>query len=59
MAWHLATYLDADDLLDKLAFYLKREDLREQIAAAGRTEVLEKHTYRHRMERACCVRPRR
>ena len=22
-------------LLDKLAFYLKREDLREQIAAAG------------------------
>ena len=28
-----------------------REALREQIAAAGRAEAIEKHTYRHRMER--------
>jgi O-antigen biosynthesis protein len=48
---HLATYREAEDLLDKLAFYLEREDVRERIAAAGRTEVIEKHTYRHRMER--------
>ena len=48
---HLATYREAEDLLDKLAFYLGREMLREKIAAAGRAEALEKHTYRHRMER--------
>ena len=38
-------------MLDKLSFYLGREMLREKIAAAGRAEALEKHTYRHRMER--------
>jgi GT2 family glycosyltransferase/tetratricopeptide (TPR) repeat protein/2-polyprenyl-3-methyl-5-hydroxy-6-metoxy-1,4-benzoquinol methylase len=47
---HLATYGDADDLLDKLAYYLKREALREKIAAAGAAEAVSKHTYRHRME---------
>ena len=48
---HLATYRDKEELLDKLSFYLERESLREQIAAAGRAEALEKHTYAHRMER--------
>ncbi len=48
---HLAAYRESDDLLDKIAFYLDRESLREKIAAAGRAEVLEKHTYFHRMER--------
>ncbi len=47
---HLATYREPEDLLDKLAFYLEREDIRERIAAAGRTEAIEKHTYRHRMQ---------
>lgn len=47
---HLATYRDADDLLDKAAYYFKREEIRERIAAAGRTEALARHTYRHRME---------
>ena len=47
---HLATYRDGDDLLDKLAFYLEREALRERIAAAGRAEAIAKHTYAHRME---------
>jgi GT2 family glycosyltransferase/spore maturation protein CgeB len=47
---HLATYRDAEDLLDKAAYYLKREEVRERIAASGRAEVLAKHTYRHRME---------
>ena len=37
---HLATYREAEDLLDKLAFYLGRESLREQIAAAGRAEAI-------------------
>jgi GT2 family glycosyltransferase/2-polyprenyl-3-methyl-5-hydroxy-6-metoxy-1,4-benzoquinol methylase/Tfp pilus assembly protein PilF len=48
---HLATYRDADELLDKAAFYLAREPLREKIAASGRAEALARHTYRHRLER--------
>ena len=48
---HLATYREPEELLDKLAFYLEREELRERIAAAGRAEAIAKHTYRHRMER--------
>ncbi len=48
---HLATYREADDLLDKLAFYLERESLRLKIAAAGRREAVLKHTYLHRMKR--------
>jgi GT2 family glycosyltransferase/tetratricopeptide (TPR) repeat protein len=46
---HLATYSDAGDLLDKIEFYLRRADLRERIAAAGREEALSRHTYVHRM----------
>jgi spore maturation protein CgeB len=45
---HLATYRDTDDLLDKIAFYLKRDELRDKIAAAGMAEAISKHTYRHR-----------
>src|SRR5262245_45109 len=50
-AEHLATYRSAEELLDKAAFYLEREELRERIAAAGREHALAAHTYRHRMER--------
>jgi GT2 family glycosyltransferase/tetratricopeptide (TPR) repeat protein len=48
---HLVTYRNADELLAKVAYYLKHEEEREAIAAAGRAEVLARHTYRHRMER--------
>lgn len=47
---HLATYRDGHELLDKLRYYLKHDDVREKIAAAGRQEALAKHTYRHRMQ---------
>ncbi len=47
---HLSTYHDADDLIDKVVWYLQHASIREQIAAAGRAEVLAKHTYRHRIE---------
>jgi GT2 family glycosyltransferase/2-polyprenyl-3-methyl-5-hydroxy-6-metoxy-1,4-benzoquinol methylase len=50
-AKHLVTYGGDEELLDKIRFYLNNETSRERIAAAGRQEVLEKHTYRHRMER--------
>ena len=48
---HLATYQGPEELLDKVAFYLAREGLRERIADAGREEAVAKHTYAHRMER--------
>jgi GT2 family glycosyltransferase/2-polyprenyl-3-methyl-5-hydroxy-6-metoxy-1,4-benzoquinol methylase/tetratricopeptide (TPR) repeat protein len=48
---HLATFRDAEELLDKARFYLAREEVRERVAAAGRAEALANHTYRHRMER--------
>ena len=41
---------DAEELLDKAAYYLQHERVRERIAAAGRAEALARHTYRHRME---------
>jgi len=47
---HFATYRIGEELLDKLRYYLRHNELRERIAAAGRAEVLAKHTYRHRME---------
>ncbi len=47
---HLATYRDAEELVDKVRFYLDREAVRERMAAAGRAEALSRHTYRHRME---------
>jgi 2-polyprenyl-3-methyl-5-hydroxy-6-metoxy-1,4-benzoquinol methylase len=46
---HLATYREADDLIDKVDFYLRRDETREAIARAGRAEVQARHTYRHRM----------
>ena len=52
---HLATYRTGEELLDKLRYYLRRDDLRERIAAEGRAEVLAKHTYRHRMQELLAV----
>ncbi len=48
---HLAVYRDPQHLLDRVAWYLDHEEARETIAANGRTAVLQKHTYRHRMEK--------
>lgn len=47
---HFATYRDAEELLDKLSFYLKHADIRDRVASAGREEVQARHTYRHRMQ---------
>jgi SAM-dependent methyltransferase len=47
---HLATYTHPEEMLDKIAYYLAHEPIRERIAAAGRQEAFAKHTYRHRME---------
>jgi hypothetical protein len=46
---HLITYGDAEEMLDKAAYYLEHEAERERIAGAGRVRALESHTYRHRL----------
>ncbi|MBI1320407.1 MAG: glycosyltransferase [Candidatus Hydrogenedens sp.] len=47
---HLALYEGEQDLLDKIDYYLSHDAEREAIAAAGRAEVLENHTYARRIE---------
>ncbi|MCR4319072.1 MAG: glycosyltransferase [Candidatus Brocadiaceae bacterium] len=47
---HLVIYKDIDDLRAKASYYLKNDDERKRIAENGRREVLEKHTYRHRVK---------
>jgi spore maturation protein CgeB len=46
----LAVYIDPDDLLDKIVFYLKHDDLRNSIAAAAYAKTRAQHTFRRRFE---------
>jgi len=46
---HLVTYSTDEELLAKARYYLEHDAERERIAAAGTREVLDKHTYEHRM----------
>ena len=46
----IAVYLDPDDLLEKVRFYLKHNELRERIAAAGLRRTLKQHTFSRRFE---------
>jgi hypothetical protein len=48
---HLVCYRDPGEMVEKIAYSLAHEEQREAIAAAGRTEALARHTYRHRVER--------
>lgn len=41
-------YHDADDMVEKVRYYLEHEDEREAIAKAGREHTLGNHTYLHR-----------
>jgi len=47
-AYHLDVYSNADELLDKIEFYLKEETSRNEIANNGYREVLNKHTLENR-----------
>jgi len=47
---HLVIYDEWDDLVEKIKYYLKNEDEREQIALNGQKEVHQKHTYTHRVK---------
>ena len=46
---HVVFFKDAADLKDKVDHYLADPAARTRIAACGQREVLEKHTYQHRM----------
>ena len=52
---HLAAYSSAEELIDKIRFYLAHDQARERIAAAGMAEAVSKHTYRQRMTRLLSV----
>jgi spore maturation protein CgeB len=47
---HLATFADARDLRQKVSYFLARPEERNRIAAGGRREVLNNHTYTQRLE---------
>ncbi len=46
---HLVSFDSTEDLKEKITYYLEHPDERERIAAQGCEEVLNKHTYVHRM----------
>jgi len=47
---HLVTYKTLDEMVKLIKYYLKHDRLREIIAKAGNQLLMEKHTYRHRVE---------
>lgn len=47
----IGVYADADDLVEKIRFYLAHEELRESIAAAGYERTLNDHTFTNRFQK--------
>jgi Uncharacterized protein conserved in bacteria len=47
---HLECFKDPDDAVKLIDFYLQNPEKRKTIAEAGRKEVLNKHTYEHRIK---------
>lgn len=48
-------YSDADDLIDKLQYYLRHGDERRAIACRGYRRVMKDHRFRDRMRQAGCL----
>lgn len=46
----IGVYADADDLIDKIKFYLAHEALRESMAAAAYERTLREHTFKQRFQ---------
>ena len=47
---HLAKFTNAEDLRDKIQYYLRNPEKRQTIALRGRAEVLKHHTYQDRIK---------
>lgn len=52
---HLVFFEDEKDLREKIGYYLEHADERERIACCGYQEVLQRHTYRHKMEEMLAI----
>jgi glycosyltransferase involved in cell wall biosynthesis len=48
---HLVTYNSYNDMIEKAKYYLEHDEEREKIAEAGYQEVINKHTYQHRIDK--------
>lgn len=48
---HLVMYKTLDEMVELAKYYLEHEQEREKIALEGQKECLEKHTYKHRIEK--------
>lgn len=46
----IVTFRDYDEMIEKIKFYLPREELRKRIAQAGQERVLKEHTYEVRIK---------
>jgi len=47
---HLVSFQNIEDLKDKIQYFLIHEEERKSIAENGYKEVIQKHTYRHRIQ---------
>lgn len=45
----IVTFRDDEEMIDKIRYYLPREDVRKEIAMNGQRRVLAEYTYRHRL----------
>ena len=52
---HLVRFMDADDLIAKITYYLDHPSEKEDIARRGREEVLNNHTYIHRIQKLLSI----
>ena len=48
---HFASYRSPVELFERIDYYLAHEAEREAMASQGHAEVIQRHTYRHRLER--------
>jgi len=48
---HLDTFKDEDEMVEKIIKYLQDDELREKIAKQGQELVMEKHQFKHRIEK--------
>ena len=46
----IVTFRDDDEMIDKIKYYLPKEDKRKEIAMAGQRRVLSEYTYQHRLK---------
>ena len=51
----IVTYRTEDEMIDKIRFYLPREDARRRVAEAGRDRVLKDHVYEVRIRQMCSM----